>query len=451
MEKQAIGRVFRADSLLTLPEEDRNILVYRMASSTEDPEYAYTKDVELYQKSEIKQDEIDFVESVYASLAMNRRLTAYRNKPTPFEAQMRTTGSESSTSNRFSINSYDKMAVQRAMDQIKLLYVYNTILTPETAATALSIDPRLAWVALDEMISRSVIVRDRLGRWNLLTRTQGQEYFIRPNRLYVERTEPIGFLTKGDMFKEFKRFSLQHSTDTAREYEDAFLQSPIELKQAGVEALLMYSILPNVNHANRELALSLMGNSWFLLKSRNVAFHVLEELNADKAHYTANIDVVKKRGLLRILRYSDPEPIWGYVLDDKEEEALLDYANRARKSNKDGFGEENQLYGIVNTIDNLFRIKVPTDDSMKGSICMNGEKCEIISYLYELGVMPPGYSKSTPTTEQIETELTKSECKVEGSPRRRRFYFFWLKEPKKLAMCNALRWKLRDEGRLFFK
>lgn len=209
-----------------------------------------------------------------------------------------------------------------------------------------------------------------------------------------------------------------------------------------------------------------MNNNWFVLPDRNCIVHILEQINIDRVHYTANVNKIQNNGKIRMYCYDDEIPQWRFANPVTEEPFVLEYVNSARLTNESIYMKKGTVYGILNTTDNFFRIKdvvreteVPGNESKKkskGFICIDTRKDVIIRYLYEFDIQPPEILRSefgNAKRKDMFRYLKKMNIQLPVNSKKDAipFFYIWLHGNMRKQICASLKAYFINNDLLFIK
>ncbi len=147
----------------------------------------------------------------------------------------------------------------------------------------------------------------------------------------------------------------------------------------------------------------------FLFRDSNCVVHILEQLNLDRVHYTANITKLTPQGKLKKYCYNSDNPHWFY-LSGRDELDYINAINSLLEQKEDEISRIHPIYGILNTSDNVFRVKDLTKISgrsksdgtsdrrrdVRGFSCKDSSKPTLIRYLMHFNLNLPSPTLLSP-------------------------------------------------------
>lgn len=492
-EDQARSRVFRATSLQHFNKKDTeeyNIIVGRHATISKNNRF--TKDVEMFFVSDIKTEKIVYTGKAQMELAMNTYISAYRNKniPDPIYANLPI----DYTSWVLGGYSYD---MEREIEStIKILFTHHNSLRADDLGGEGGFPPYVIQKVLGDMVDQNILVRDRWGRQMFVKNDGDGEYFLqdgytsgsqqvmRPeyqvaNKNWYERdTSIFSYIRPSILRDSFLKFIRQTKGMDEDDFVHAYLDLFIEIKIVSLEMLLVKGQGKGIPKSRRKLILSTMKNNWFIIPGMKCVVHILDQINIDRVHYTANVSNIENTGKLRIYCYDDESPSWRFVTDE-EAPPIIEYINQARKENEAYYSSRSNIYGIVNTTDNNFRIYDASDKegggkniSATGYICMDKKKQAMLPLLWKFQIQPPPEVVEANKPKKGITDLKNADDVTEVTMRKAialanasastipkgmskkeatRFYFYWLNSSMKNDICPSIRAYFKRNDLLFIK
>jgi len=484
---QVISRIIRNNSLKFFDKNNADEYFLRIAQHaawtiSDIPDFTdrFTKDVEMIFLSDLKARQVMYTEQCEANLCINTALSSYRNKniPDPMYERLETDYSS------YIANGYSTGYEEQILYEVKEVFAYTfSVHLDEIEALFPSHPPILVTSVLNSVVTYNTLLRDRWGRECFLRYADkrdtyylqhdtviGNEWTYSNSREAVTDTRDIYYHKNTSLFEFIREPLLEAFIQFAQENEDVsrdelmerYLNLNIESKIVSLEAILVDRNL--INRRVRKRILRFMDNSWFVLPNKDCVVHILEQVNIDRVHYTANISKLQGNGKMRIYCFNDPIPQWRFV-SAVDEPFILEYVNIARAANEDAFASKSSIYGILNTTDNLFRIKDSTEGESKagkkkpkGFICMDSKKGTIIRYLYNFNIQPPKELVAENSNVKLSAMRTfvRDHTRPEDLPAVQnedtiRFYYIWLKANMENDICPSMRDYFSREKLLFIK
>lgn len=492
-EAQAESRVFRPFSLNNFDKSDPqqyNIQVSRHASVSDD--FKFSRDVEMYFLSDGKSERINMVSKIENEFAMNTYLSSYHNKnnvdPKYDHLQL---DYHSYVNNKF----YSNDERQHIIFQLKRWFMFQFILDVNaiTIPDLIKYDKKLLKNVLVELCDNNTMFRNRFGFQCLLrgvkniyylqhddvvgTRNRSIDSAEQSNTIYHHNRSSIFDFIRPHIYNEIpsfveKNIKLIKKKKLHKEFISEYLDQPMDFKIVSLETALTEDTLAGSREV-RDMVIKIMSNNWFVIPGRSCIVHTLHMSPMDRLHYSANVEELKNSDKIKIFDYNDNIPKWRFVTNS-EQPNIYNYINTARRLSEAKIADKSDsLYGILNTSDNLFRLKVitPRDQKnkkmkTKGFICMDASKKTIIYYLYKFDLKPPEvlvkqYGNDSrkkvnnlikqknivfPTLNRDGQPLTAEESKKLAM-----FYYIWYKSDTKMDICPTLQNYFSKNGQLYLK
>jgi len=466
---QAIGRAFRATSHQEFSQEEKYVKIYLHASYSDyieegEQPYRFTKDIEMYYLSELKALKINQVENIMKSTAFDCFFNAHRNIRSESDPKCMSCSPQLPEDLTSYHMYYGKQLMSQIIHDIKQLYLKKFSLSFDEISSYLSqYDPSSILLSLNHMLDTYQPIQNRFGFLTYLkhdnnifflqnTQTVGSSASNHLSSIYSENyIVPNGLRLSEYIYDINLDISIKFLNDTLSLSSDDFKSKFLELNM-DTKIVLMEHILvdPLFYPDRRSILLKLMSNNWFLFEDSNCIVHILDQLNLDKVHYTANLTKLTPQGKLRMYCFDDPFPEWRYV-SDKQDVDFIQAINSVLLDKEMLIADQHSVYGILNTSDNLFRIKdrMKRNDKKKsngspdirglprGFICKDGPKSTLINYLWNFNIPPPHFDDKT-TISEITSVLRNKKFSLRGDARKYRFYYSWYKRHIN-DMCNTLR------------
>lgn len=484
---QVTARVIRLSSLNFFDKNNKDeykISVAMHASvsipTEEDTGDDFTKDIELFYLSDLKDTQISFVRENEEEFSINTALSSYRNK-NKINSQYAKIGSEIAIDYTTFLNQgYGEEMKENAIYAIKEYFISKYTLNEEDVGREFPLFPSIAIrMGINTLIQNNSILMNRWGKESFIKYDNGIYYLQYgtlnevPNMnqtIYHTKTVTTIFdFIRKSLLDEFYAFVDANEKLSNPAFAQEYLNRNIEFKIVSLEAILVDK--SQIPERIRNNILQVMRNNWFLLPERDCIVHVLEHINIDRVHYSANVSKLQSNGKIRIYCYNDEIPHWRFTTE-MEEPFVLEYVNAARIENEEQYSRKATVYGILNTTDNLFRIKdTNTKEGAeanegkkkpKGFICVDSKKDIVIKYLHMFNIQPPEqlvqkYGKTK--TSAITKKLKRSGIIPSGSTisppfdneANLRFYYIWLQASMTIEICPSLKNYFANNKLLFVK
>lgn len=478
--QQAIHRVIRINSLNFFDKQNAKeykISVAQHASiSTNEPVDPFTQDIKMFFISDLKYNQISYVTECESNLCINTYLSSYRNKNVP-DAQYSDLAVDYSS---YLLGGYGKNVEELITYRIKETFAYRFSFERGELKTIVPDYPLMASVkVLGDMIQYNTILRDRWGL-ECFVRLSRDTYYLQygttvgtntssasaigdaANQYYGNHDRTVFEFIRPELLASFIEFVDENDKLSDLDFRAKYLELNMEMKIVSLEAILVDTKL--IPKRIRRNILGFMRNNWFIPPGRSCVSHILEQINIDRVHYTANVSNLHGTGKVRIYCYEDAIPRWRFA-NTIEQDSILQYANSVRAANEAPFASRSPIYGILNTTDNELRIKDTTirkDGSKeekkksKGYICIDAKKDIVIPILHRFGIQPPqdlveeyGNAK----TKEMQRELSNQKITLppNSSKETIRFYYIWIHGSMPLTICEALQSYFTENDLLFIK
>lgn len=416
---QALNRVFRADSLLTLPENERNIKVYAHASIYDDPEDPTnsdhdTLDIRGYLISQNKGFYINLVQQVMKKYSVDCYVNAYRNQKLE---QYECAGQDIYPIDYSSyLLYYAEEAVQELITRLRLLFLHRTQMTfEEIKATLPEYGDNVIITALNRIIQENRFMQNRLGYTNYYLRSSEDLFYLQAENnignsvsdIWNAEYSILHIFDTGKTFVEYTRDYIVDSIESWLEntrdapewkFQQDFLNLPMNMKIVFLENALTD---PDFGGDRRRIVLALLSANYYTYPDSNCVVHIMEYFSG-AGSYGANVSHLDPKGKLRIFCFTEINPEWHYV-SEEEEIYYINDINEIISRKENAIADKSKVYGIYNTSDNEFRIKdllqhtrkVKKDGSVDrrsnatGFVCRTATKKKLLPYIRYLEVPAP--------------------------------------------------------------
>jgi uncharacterized membrane protein len=459
--QQVMHRIIRINSLNYFDKNntDEYKIVVAMHATTSE-EDRFTKDIELFFLSDLKYKQISFVVECEKNLAINTSLSSYRNKNIPDSKYEELKVDYTSFVN----DGYSKNVEEEIILSIK--QSFTSIDSFDLESPIFSMYPIfIVRKVLFDSINNNTMFRNRWGKQCFL-RYDNNVFYLQYNidrnttidLFYTNQSNASIFeFIRKNLLESFIQFVDDNIDVPKSKFMKRYLRQNIEFKIVSLEAILVdRKLIPNKIRNN---ILEFMKNNWFLLS--NCVVHVLEQINIDRVHYTANVSKLQSNGKIRIYCFNEEAPSWR-LATEQEEGFILEYINSARLQNENNYSERSEIYGILNTTDNLFRIRDSSREGKgeskkkpKGFICVDSKKDTIIRYLWTYDIQPPEIlldKYGSDKLKDMKRYIAKMDIKlINPSNEMIQFFYVWLHANMKKDICKGLKNYFIDKNLLFIK
>lgn len=455
--RQAIGRGFRANSLRNFPQEERFIEVAFHAAiykgETEEESLLFTKDIEMYYLSELKAEKIRLVTSVAEYTAVDCKINAHNNQR-DLEVSL-CYGCEPELDDDYSsYHMYYGEDLFKAIEQdVKQLFLqYNSISMEQIKSLLGQYNEKSIFITLEDMINDYKMIRNRFGLLCYIRRDRNIFYLQQTNSVGKVDSSILNMVYTSTMFvsnpvrmgeflypiivEKVKNFVKETGSMSRFQFVDQLLRLPLDEK-----VVLLEKSLSDKNFSKRtDEILSTFSNNWFLFEESGCVIHILESR-------------------LKMFCFSSPE--WHY-LSDKEEMEYNNVIQITLKQKEDEIATLHPIYGVHNTLDNVFRIKdtlklgakeKKTEDKRtdpRGFSCRDAQKPTLIKYMVHFNLEPP-------KTEQVPIKTMKKFIKdklpdldLDISDKTLSLYYLWYQNSTRF-MCDSIEKHLHSIDAVFYK
>lgn len=406
---QAEGRVFRSSSLLHLPPQDRMISVYRHASvyrgtredlialvGDADQElvdeinkiplpYLETTDVNMYRHAEGKQDNIDVIQTMLNSIAMDCAINNYRDPSTRCMDQGLSL--QTGTFNAYYLSDiYDDL-----MQRVRQMFVVQDSISLEYLITQVGMPRSTLRMALRQMIEQDIIIRDRFGFPMFLREANGVYYLQHERVVGVEKSDYFSIaysstltIPQTNTLTEYllSRHT-QHAIQVLSELEnldhDEALRQYLSL-EPDIKALILEHAILNESRFGTVIT-SITNNLWYVIEEENCVIHVMLAISP-------NYDTISSDNYRRIRRVcmNERNPTWQFIPAD-DAVRYIDAVHERLSGVVEDLKSRFPVYGVLRTAKQVFVIRLSNArDGAKGQICENiSSKDEALEYIRLIG------------------------------------------------------------------
>jgi superfamily II DNA or RNA helicase len=413
---QVRGRVFRVNSQLLFPPNNRYVKVYNIAPVLdgffEQPNIYATAYTLMYAVSKQKAIDMDIIENIIE----NSSLTKYIN-----------TNIQKLPDSQLNMSSYITYYRTNIIKDIKNLvltyFISNSSFKLNDFLNSFKVEKTLLYLALNEMQSNHEFVYDRFGR-KCFIKNFGDLYYTQTNyadniktqfdayysdKLFVKNGESeISIIV--NRYKDFSINFLKSYTDKQK-----FICDFLELDVTQKISVFENSFFIDFDQLIKDTLLHITRNLWFIFNDDSIIVHIMAK--GMNINYKANTKRIKSNDqIMRGLKYSDKNAKWIDV-NISDSNTYTNTISLKLEENTQKYQNEN-IYGTMSVIDGKFRLcdnrnqtKNRKDGNTdmrtckRGIICSDDNFMEIFPYIVELNLLPP-YDNKISSLNKLERAKT---------------------------------------------
>lgn len=423
---QALGRPTRPNSLKTFSKSERYIKVNLHASITrdEDGDVEFTKDIELYLRSEEKQEEIERVENYMKKYAFDAYLNMHRNNidfkfkelPIDYSTYLEYFGNEILTDIKSQIINMFNLRFNIPLTEIidTLGDKYNT---------------KLIIRSIDLILDENLIVVSRFGI-KCYVRKYNDVLYLQPmSSIGLSRSDYLNSIYSNFFFSQPKDITTfaTHIISESEEFKDIYesenLTYDILKLDVSKRAILLEDALTKDIPRKDEIK-EILKNVYFVFNDGVIINTARKEpriLDVGKDEWKTIKDKKKNKYFLMIKK----------KLLEREEEFPPDY------------------YAVFTCDSNNFRLKDKENISKIGSVCVNIKPSEILNHIMN---MQFEYEYPDISKKDFKKYLKNKDEEWGDSEEDAKKYYYWFRyESKKSVLCDELLQITIDSNLLFIR
>jgi DNA-directed RNA polymerase subunit F len=440
-EIQTLGRAERADSQLNFPKDERYIKIFRNAAvqGTDENSLEDSIDIYLYAMQNAKDLEINVVQDIIIQSSFDR----YINNPDYKYKKLEDRELDYTTY----IGKYDKEKYKEIVNDIKILFLYNSKLTTHNIFNLMPKENKeMIIYTLNKLITSNEIFKNRFGK-SMYLRNESDIYYLQSDNV-------IGINDYGNVYNYSKylisqskisldTYNIPKQQNSAKKFIKSIEKESIEgfihkfMKLSMMEKVIVFENMYLLGEDSKFInaLLKITKNSWFHFPEDDIIIHILSK-NKENYPYTGNVTELSDKATLRILYYNQENPKWNNI----ENEIKLSYLvtiNKKLVEEERKISKKHNIYGIYTIIDNTLRLR---DASVKCKLKVNGTKdkrtaCrgfkivkeleKTATYTYRLGMKPKKISDDDIKTITNDLKSKKMLYKSKMSDEEKRTIHSW--------------------------
>lgn len=418
---QAQGRATRPNSLATFPRNEKYIKIYNHAAIVrENGNVSFTKDIELYLRSDEKQTDIERVQNYMQIYAFDAYLNMKRNN-LEFEFD----------EYEIDYSSYLEYFGNDILIEIKnkIIKIFDIRFELNIEELDLDYDDKLIIRTIDMILNDNTIISNRFGI----------ECYIKKSNdiLYLQPTSSIG-LTKTSYLNSFySNFFITQPKDITsfavkivteeKEFENIFesenLAYDILMLDDNKRSILLEDAITKDIPRKEEIK-KILNNNWFVFNDGNI------------------VHIARKEP--RILMLGENK--WENIQDKKKNKYFMIIKNMLIEREND-FPHE--YYGLFTSDSSNFRLKSKENIKKVGNVCVNVKPQEIVEHIMNMNF---NYEYPNITKKEYKNYLkVKQDEWGEDEEDAEKYYYWMFYNGKKTVLCDELLQILIENNMLFIK
>lgn len=412
---QALGRPTRPNSLKAFPKPERYIKVNLHASITrdEDGNVEFTKDIELYLRSEEKQEEIERVEHYMKKYAFDAYLNRKRNN---LEFDIKDDSIDYSTYIEYFGNEILMKIKKEILDMFDLRF--NMTVKEILKHLSHKYESHLILRSIDVILNENSIITNRFGIKCYVRKYDDTLYLQPSSSIGLTKSSYLNQIYSNFFFTQAKDITTfaTHVVSESEEFKDIFtsenLTYDIVKLDVSKRAILLEDALTKDIPRKEEIK-DILSNVYFI--------------------FTDGVIISTARKELRILDKGSIE--WKTVKDKKKNT----YFNMIKNNILEKESEIEHDYYFTFTCDsNNFRLKNKDNITKIGSVCVNIKPSEILDHIMRMDFE---YEYEYPDISNKDYRKYLKEYNDDYGDSREdaeKFYYWFTYDAKKAILCDEL-------------